>query len=89
MKPLTKAKAIAGDIVAIIAAALGLLPGLFKKKPYVLWQWDPARSLWIDHGTYSARQCRKLQAELIRLGQAPETFTILRKGAKPPAGGPK
>lgn len=89
MTRMTKAKAIAGDIVAIIAAALGLIPGLFKKKPYTLWQWDPARKTWLDHGTYSARQCRKLKAELIRLGQAPETFTILRKGAKPPAEGPK
>lgn len=86
---LTKAKAAAADVVAIIAAALGFLPGLFKKKPFTLWQWDPVRKAWIDHGTYSARQCRKLQAELVRLGQDPATFTIMRKGAKPPAEGPK
>ncbi len=84
-----KAKALAGDVVAIIAAALGFLPGLFKKKPFTLWQWDLIRKTWIDHGTYSARQCRKLQAELVRLGQDPATFAILRKGAKPPAEGPK
>lgn len=85
----TKARAIAGDIVAILAAALGLIPGLFKKKPYTLWQWDPTRKSWIDHGTYSARSCRKLVAEFVRLGQDPATFAILRKGAKPPAEGPK
>lgn len=85
----TKARALAGDIVAIIAAALGLIPGLFKKKPYTLWQWDPTRKTWTDHGTYSARQCRKLMAEMIRLGQDPATFSIMRKGAKPPAEGPK
>ena len=84
-----KAKALAGDVVAIIAAALGLLPGLFKKKPFTLWQWDPIRKTWIDHGTYSARNCRKLQAEFVRLGQDPATFSIMRKGAKPPAEGPK
>lgn len=89
MKIKTRAKAAVGDIAAIVAAIIGFLPGLLKKKPYTLWQWDPIRKTWIDHGTYSARSCRKLMAELVRLGQDPATFTIMRKGAKPPAEGPK
>lgn len=84
-----KAKAAAGDIAAIIAALIGFLPGLLKKKPYTLWQWDQIRKTWIDHGTYSARSCRKIRAELIKIGQDPTTFWIARKGVKPPAEGPK
>ena len=84
-----KAKAAASTIVSIVAALLGIVPGIFKKKAYTLWQWDIQRKTWINHGTFSARQCKKLRKELIRLGQDPATFTILRKGAVPPHEGPK
>lgn len=83
-----KAKAVAADVISIIAAALGFLPGLFKKKAYTLWYW-PAKDPWDEKGTFSKRQCLKVQTELERLGCNPNWFSILRKGVKPPPGGPK
>lgn len=83
----TKLKATASDILAIISAIVGFLPGLLRKKPYTLWLWDG--KAWVDEGTFSKRQCEKMKTELIACGIDPGDLWIFRKGVKPPAGGPK
>lgn len=85
---LKKLAAIPATVIeAVIGAIIGAIPAIFKKKPYTLWYWEPPA--WKEIGTFSARQCRKAMAELVRLGENPARFSILRKGIKPPAGGPK
>lgn len=72
----------------IVAGIVSLLPSLLSRKPYCMWYWEPPK--WqLRGGPFSARQCRKQIAELVRLGMDPARFTILRKGVEPPAGGPK
>lgn len=87
----SKFKSTAGGIISVIGTIIGVLPGMLKKRPYVLWQWiKPART-WFNCGTYSARQCRKAKAALIRIDStlADADFAILRKGVPPPKDGPK
>lgn len=84
-----KLKTAAGDILAIVSAFLGVIPGLLKKKPFTLWRWSRPAKVWENCGTYSARQCRKAMNELVRLGDDPALFAILRKGVPPPKDGPK
>lgn len=76
-----KLKSTATDIIAVVGAIIGVLPGLFHKKPYVLWYLKPAG--WTAIGTFSARQCRKQMAELVGIGYDPDKFVILRKGVTP------
>ena len=72
----------------IIAGVLGILPSILKKKTFCIWYWEPPK--WqLKGGPFSARQCRKTRAELVRLGMDPARFTILRQGVTPPPGGPK
>lgn len=89
MKFGAKLKSTATDIVAIVGAILGIIPGLLKKKPFTLWRWNRPVKVWDNCGTYSARQCKKAMKELIRLGDDPILFAILRKGVPPPKDGPK
>lgn len=83
-----KAKVASKTIIEAIITAITVIPGLLKKKPYTLWYW-PAKDPWEERLTSSARQCKKTQAALVDLGSNPAWFAILRKGVKPPPGGPK
>jgi hypothetical protein len=73
-----------GEVIAAIGAVIGVLPGLFKKKPFCLWYLGRDDKWLLKAGPFSHRQCEKTRAELIALGTyLPDRFTILRKGVTP------
>ena len=86
-----KFKASVGDLAAIVAAVLGLVPGLLKKKTFKLLRWSSPARAWEKQNDrpFSGRQCRKLMAELVRIGDDPRLFVIVRWDAHAPAAGPE
>ncbi len=67
----------------IIAAILGLIPAIFKHKPFCLWYCTDEGKWVMKGGPFSSRQCRKTRGELVRIGFKEERFAILRKGVTP------
>jgi hypothetical protein len=77
-------KSTGAEVVSIIAALLGILPGLFKKKKYCLW-YHAQDMKWVKKaGPFSARQCKATMATLVKdLHYAENAFLILREGVLP------
>jgi hypothetical protein len=68
---------------SVILGVLGLVPSIFKHKPFCLWYWEPPK--WIlKAGPFSSRQCRRQKAALVSIGMDETRFRVLRKGVEPP-----
>jgi len=79
-----KLKSTATDIIAIVGAALAVIPNLFKKKPFVLWYRGRDEKWYQKGGPFSHRQCVKTMSALVDLGSyEADRFVILRKGVTP------
>jgi len=83
-------KKAASAVIGVIGAIIGILPGIFKKKGFKLLKWNPQTKKWVRQNdkAFSARQCRKLQAQYEANGDDKRLFTIIRWDAKEPANGP-
>lgn len=68
-------------IKELLAAALGLLPSLLKKKPVRLWYWSDSR--WIDAGKGSARRIRKYIKQAVKSGSEEWRYCITPIDIKP------
>lgn len=80
-----KLKSAASDAIAAIGAIIGIVPALFKKKPFCLWYFRKETKKWeMKAGPFSRRQCEKTREALLSLGSYDaECFVILRKGVSP------
>lgn len=77
----TRAKSVATDIAAVLAA---ILPLIFKKKQFCLW-YHQQDMKWVKKaGPFSHRQCEKTRTTLVRdFHYDINAFSILRNGVQP------